>query len=95
MGLEATGNALAVARLIEPHVARVVVANAAVTKSIGAAGAKTDKLDARTLARLLGTGFFPEVWLAEEPTRLARRRCLTGLSWSRSGRGPRIRFTRS
>jgi transposase len=74
VGLEATGNALAVARLIEPHVARVVVANAAVTKSIGAARAKTDQLDACTLARLLGTGFFPEVWLAEEPTRLARRR---------------------
>jgi transposase len=74
VGLEATGNALAVARLIEPHVARVVVANAAVTRSIGAARAKTDQLDARTLARLLGTGFFPEVLLAEEPTRLARRR---------------------
>ena len=74
VGVEATGNALAVARLIEPHVARVVVANAALTKSIGAARAKTDQLDARTLARLLGTGFFPEVWLAGEPTRLARRR---------------------
>src|SRR5579863_6030137 len=74
VGLEATGNALAIARLIEPHVARVVVANAAVTKGIGAARAKTDQLDARTLARLLGTGFFPAVWLAEEPTRLARRR---------------------
>lgn len=74
VGLEATGNALAIARLIEPHVARVVVANAAVTKGIGAARAKTDQLDARTLAQLLGTGFFPEVWQAEEPTRLARRR---------------------
>ena len=74
VGLEATGNATAIARLIEPHVARVVVANAAVTKGIGAARAKTDQLDARTLAQLLGTGFFPQIWLAEEPTRLARRR---------------------
>jgi transposase len=74
VGLEATGNALAIVRLIEPHVARVVVANAAVTKGIGNARAKTDQLDARTLAQLLGTGFFPQVWLAEEPTRLARRR---------------------
>ncbi len=74
VGLEATGNALAIARLIEPHVARVVIANAAVTKGIGGARAKTDQLDARTLAQLLGTGFFPQVWLAEEPTRLARRR---------------------
>jgi transposase len=74
VGLEATGNALVIARLIEPHVARVVVANGAVTKGIGNTRAKTDQLDARTLAQLLGTGFFPEVWLAEEPTRLARRR---------------------
>jgi len=74
VGLEATGNALLIARLIEPHVARVVVANAGVTKTIGAARAKTDQLDARTLAQLLGTGFFPEVWLGPEPTRLARRR---------------------
>jgi transposase len=74
VGLEATGNALVIARLIEPHVARVVVANAALTKGIGNTRAKTDQLDARTLAQLLGTGFFPEVWLAEEPTRLARRR---------------------
>lgn len=65
VGLEATGNALAIARIIEPHVARVVVANAAVTKTIGAARAKTDQLDARTLAQLLGTSFFPEVWLAD------------------------------
>lgn len=54
--------------------AQVVIANAAVTKTIGAARAKTDQLDARTVAQLLGTGFFPQVWLAEEPTRLARRR---------------------
>ncbi|MDH3683492.1 MAG: IS110 family transposase [Acidimicrobiia bacterium] len=74
VGLEATGNALAIARIIEPHVARVVVANAAVTNLIGAARAKTDQLDARTLAQLLGTGFFPEVWLGSEQTRLARRR---------------------
>ena len=50
VGLEATGNALAIARLNEPHVGRVVVANAAVTKGIGNARAKTDQLDARTLA---------------------------------------------
>ena len=49
VGLEATGNALAIARLIEPHVARVVVVNAAVTKGIGNTRAKTDQLDARTL----------------------------------------------
>ena len=74
VGVEATGNALMIARLIEPYVARVAVANAAITKSIAVTKAKTDQLDARTLAQLLGTGFFPEVWLPEEGTRLARRR---------------------
>ena len=49
VGLEATGKALAIARLIEPHVGRVVVANAAVTKGIGNVRAETDQLDARTL----------------------------------------------
>ncbi len=72
VGLEATGNALAIARLIEPHVARVVIANAAVTKTIEVARAKTEQLDARTFAQLLATGFFPQVWQVEEPTRSAR-----------------------
>jgi transposase len=74
VGLEATGNAMVIARVIEPHVARVAIANAAITKGIGRARAKTDQLDARTLAQLLGTGFFPEVWLAADATHLARRR---------------------
>src|SRR6266516_3257769 len=61
--LEATGNALAIARIIEPHVSRVVLANP-----------KTDKLDARTLAKLLAAGFLPEVWTPDEQTRVLRRR---------------------
>jgi transposase len=44
VGFEATGNVLSIARIIESHVARVVVANAAVTETIGAARAKTDLL---------------------------------------------------
>ena len=74
VGLEATGNALAIARIIEPHVARVVIANGAALKGIGAARAKTDHLDARTLAQLLGSGFFPQIWAGDDQTRLARRR---------------------
>src|SRR5438552_540341 len=61
--LEATGNALEIARIIEPHVARVVLANAKAVKGITRAGAKTDKIDARTLAKLLAAvgeiGRFP------------------------------------
>ncbi len=36
--------------------------------------AKTDKLDARTLAKLLAAGFVPEVWTPDEQTRVLRRR---------------------
>jgi transposase len=43
VALEATGNALGIARLIEPHVRRVVLANPKAVKGITRAGAKTDK----------------------------------------------------
>jgi hypothetical protein len=57
--LEATGNALGIARIIERHVGRVVLANPKAVKGITRAGAKTDKIDARTLAKLLAGGFLP------------------------------------
>jgi len=59
--LAATGNGLAIARIIEPHVSRVVLANPKAIKN-ATQTAKTDKLDARTLAKLLAAGFLPEVW---------------------------------
>src|SRR6266542_2357068 len=71
--LEATGNALAIARVVEPYVARVVLANPKAVKG-ATQRAKTDKLDARTLARLLAAGFLPEVWTPDERTRALRRR---------------------
>jgi transposase len=71
--LEATGNAVAIARIIEPHVSRVVLANPKAVKG-ATQTAKTDKLDARTLARLLAAGFLPEVWTPDEQTRVLRRR---------------------
>jgi transposase len=72
--LEATGNAFGIARIIEPHVGRVVLANPKAVKGITQAGAKTDKIDARTLAQLLAGGFLPAVWLPDEQTRILRRR---------------------
>ena len=51
VALEATGNALGIARIIEPHVGRVVLANPKAVKGITRAGAKTDKIDARTTCR--------------------------------------------
>jgi transposase len=73
VALEATGNAVAIARIIEPHVDRVVLANPKAVKNV-TRSAKTDKLDARTLARLLAAGFLPEMWTPDEQTRVLRRR---------------------
>jgi transposase len=55
VALEVTGNAWEIARIIEPHVAQVLVVSPSDT-GIRQARAKTDRLDARTLARLLRPG---------------------------------------
>jgi transposase len=73
VALEATGNALAIARIIERHVDRVVLANPKAVRNT-TRSAKTDKRDARTLARLLAAGFLPEVWSPDEQTCVLRRR---------------------
>src|ERR671930_1405884 len=73
VALEATGNALAIARIIEPHVDRVLLANPKAVKG-ATQTAKTDKVDARTQAQLLAGGFLPEVWIVDEQTRVLRRR---------------------
>jgi len=71
--LEVTGNALAIARIFEPHVERVVLANAKAVKAISSAKIKTDKVDARTLVKLLAAEFLPEIWVGDEATRVLRR----------------------
>jgi transposase len=73
VALEAGSSALAIARILKPHVARVVVANTKKLRQISHAKAKTDRLDARTLARPLAVGFLDEVWVPDEPTRALRR----------------------
>ena len=52
--MEATGNALAIARILEPHVAEVVLAHAKQVRAISHARIKTDKIDAKVLARPAG-----------------------------------------
>ena len=52
--MEATGNALAIARILEPHVAEVVLEHAKQVRAINHARVKTDRVDARVLADLLG-----------------------------------------
>lgn len=72
VAIEATGPAAAVARIIEPHAGQVVVVNPRRLGQI-AARAKTDQIDARTLARLLAAGVLTGVWTPDEPTRALRR----------------------
>ena len=73
VALEATGNGLAIARILAPQVDRVLLANPKAVKG-ATQTAKTDKVDARTLAQLLAGGFLPEVWIVDETTRMLRRR---------------------
>jgi transposase len=62
VALEATTNSWAVADVLRPHVARVVVSNPMATKAIAQAKVKTDKVDAAVLAHLLRCDYLPEVW---------------------------------
>ena len=71
--LEVTGSAWEIARILEPHVGKVIVVSPGDT-GITQARAKTDRLDARTLARLLWSGELDAVWMADELTRVLRRR---------------------
>jgi transposase len=71
--LEVTGNAWEIARIVEPYVARVIVVSPADT-GIRQARAKTDRLDARALAKLLWAGQLDSVWMPDERIRAMRRR---------------------
>lgn len=72
IALEATTNTWAVARLLRPFVAQVVVSNPLTTKVIAQAKVKTDKIDAEVLAQLLRCDYLPEVWQPDEATSLLR-----------------------
>ena len=66
VALEVTGSCWEVARILEPHVERVIVVSPDDT-GIAQARAKTDRLDARTLAGLLWSGELEPVWMPNEP----------------------------
>ncbi len=71
--VEATGNAMAVVRILSPYVARVIVANPLQVKAIAHARIKTDKIDAGVLASLHAAEFLPEVWVPDAGTERLRR----------------------
>lgn len=73
VALEVSGNAWEVVRIIRPHVGRIVAASPTDT-GMRQARAKTDRLDARALARLLATGQLETVWVPDEATQAMRRR---------------------
>lgn len=60
--IEATGNSMAVSRVLTPLVARVIIANPLQVKAIAQAHVKTDKIDAGTLASLHAAGYLPQIW---------------------------------
>jgi len=77
VALEVTGSSWEIAKLLKPHVRKVVVVSPGDT-GIAQARAKTDRLDARMLARLLWTGeleavWVPPEWIARMRRRLSRR----------------------
>lgn len=73
VALEVSGNAWEVVRILRPHVAKIVAASPTDT-GMRQARAKTDRLDARALARLLAQGQLDGVWVPDEATQAMRRR---------------------
>jgi transposase len=73
VAMEVSGGAWEVARILEPHVQRVVVVSPDDT-GIAQARTKTDRLDASTLASLLWRGGLEAVWMPDERARVVRRR---------------------
>jgi transposase len=73
VALEVTASCWEVARILEPFVDRVIVVSPEDT-GIASARAKTDKLDARTLALLCWKGEIDPVWMPDERCRILRRR---------------------
>src|SRR5215204_1540065 len=71
--IEATGNCMAVSRVLSPFVTRVIIANPLQVKAIAHAHVKTDKIDAGTLASLYAAGYLPEIWTPDAGTERMRR----------------------
>jgi len=70
---EVTGSSREIVRLLEPYVKRIIVVSPDDT-GISQARAKTDRLDARTLPKLLWTGELEAVWMPPEWVSRMRRR---------------------
>ena len=58
---ETTGTALSIARIIEPHIAGVQIADPRNVRAMTHAKVKNDRVDARMIAKLLAAGMLPGV----------------------------------
>lgn len=73
LAMEATTNTWAVAELLRPFVAEVVIGNPLRVRAIAEAKIKTDKVDSRVLAELLRADYLPPVWQPDRETQRLRR----------------------
>jgi transposase len=73
VALETTGNALSIARILEPHVGGVLVADTRNVRAMTHAKVKNDRVDAQLLAKLLAAAMLPGTWVCDEQTRILRR----------------------
>ena len=73
VALEATFHTWAIAAVLEPFVAEVVVSNPLRTRAIAEAKIKTDRVDATVLVHLLRLDYLPRVWQPDPATRDLRR----------------------
>src|SRR4051794_27529899 len=93
--IEATGNCMAVARVLSPFVKRVLIANPLQVKAIAHAHVKTDKIDAGTLASLCAAGYLPEIWTPDAATERMRRLVARAIRLCGIAPGSRTRCMRS
>jgi transposase len=73
LAVEATTSTWAVADLLRPFVAAVMVGNPLQIKAIAQAKVKTDKIDAQVLANLIRCEYLPTVWTPDEMTQRLRQ----------------------
>ena len=76
LAVEATTSTWAVAAILRPFVAAIVVGNPMQTRAIAQAKVKTDKVDAEILAQLLAADYLPAVWRPDPATAALRRQVL-------------------
>jgi transposase len=94
VALEATSNALAIARIIRPHEKEVVIVNTRQLQAIASSKQKTDRHDAKTLAQLLAAGMLEHSWLPDEARARRAGACLGERTSSWLARGARTRCSR-